>query len=127
MRHAGWKMVYEPRCVAYHDRSAGEGTAKNPFQIIKARRGIGQFAKFHSFANQRLMQLKNETPYLFLKHLPRIFLKEAAAWPYVLLMERYGLKSIIEFFRLAPGAIKKRRYIMNKRRITDREMEKWFF
>ena len=126
MRHAGWKMIYEPRSIAYHDRSAGDGTAKNPLQIIKARKKVGQFAKFHSFTNQRLMQLKNETPYLFLKHFPQIFLKEAVSWPYVLLMERYGLKSVIEFFRLAPGTMRKRKYIMSNRRIGDSEMEKWF-
>ena len=127
MRWAGWTMAYEPRAVAYHDRSAGEGTAKNPLEIIKARRGISYFAKFHSFANQRLMQIKNETPYLFFKYFPQIFVKEIMSWPYVLVLERYGWKSALEFFRLIPRTIKKRKVVMAKRRISDSTMEKWFY
>ncbi len=126
MRLAGWKMFYEPKAVAYHDRSAGEGTAKNPIQIIRARRGISEFAKFHSFANQRLMQVKNEMPYLFFKYFLNIFIKEAISWPYVLCFEKYGWKSALTFFRLLPKALRKRVFVMAKRRVSDREMEKWF-
>lgn len=125
MRSAGWIAMYQPKSVAYHDRSAGEGTAKNPLEIIKARKDISEFAKFHSFANQRLMQIKNETPYLFFKYFPGIIVKEAVSWPYVLFFERYGWKSAIRFFRLAPRAVSKRKYVMAKKRIGDREMEKW--
>jgi len=126
MRLAGWKCVYQPKAIAHHDRSAGEGTKRNPFEIIKERRKIGEFAKFHSFANQRLMQIKNETPYLFLKYFPGIIIKEALSWPYVLFFERYGWKSAIEFFRLLPRTIAKRKHVMAKKRISDKDMEKWF-
>lgn len=126
MRLAGWKMMYEPKALAYHDRSAGEGTAKSPFQIIQARRGISQFAKFHSFANQRLMQVKNETPYLFIKYFPQILAKELASWPYVLLFERYGVKSAMELFRLLPKTIRKRKSVMAKKRIKGSDIERWF-
>ena len=126
MRLAGWKLMYEPRAVAYHDRSAGEGTAKNPFQIIRARKGISEFAKFHSFANQRLMQVKNETPYLFFKYFPKIFIKELMSWPYTLFFEKHGGKSVFEFFRLLPRTIKKRKFVMAKKRISDSDMERWF-
>jgi len=125
MRLAGWKCFYQPKSVAYHDRSAGEGTKRNPLEIIRERRKIGEFAKFHSFANQRLMQIKNETPHLFLKYAPRILLKEAMSWPYVLLFEKYGWKSVLEFFRLLPRTLRKRRYVMAKKRISDGEMERW--
>jgi len=127
MRWAGWKMMYEPRAIAHHDRSAGEGTAKNPLQIIQARRGISQFAKSHSFVNQRLMQIKNETPYLFLKHFHKIFIKEFFAWPYVLFFEKYGIKSALDFFCLLPRAVKKRKVVMAKKRINDLTMGKWFY
>ncbi|MFY9457375.1 MAG: glycosyltransferase family 2 protein [Candidatus Spechtbacterales bacterium] len=126
MRLAGWKLMYEPRAIAFHDRSAGEGTAKNPFQIIRARKGISEFAKFHSFANQRLMQVKNETPYLFFKYFPKIFIKELMSWSYVLFFEKYGARSVFEFFRLLPRTIKKRRFVMAKKRISDNAMERWF-
>lgn len=126
IRLAGWKSMYQPKSIAYHDRSAGEGTKRNPLEIIRERRKIGEFAKFHSFANQRLMQIKNETPYLFLKYLPRILIKEFLSWPYVLILEKYGWKSALKFFRLLPRTIGKRKYVMAKKKISDRDMEKWF-
>lgn len=126
MRLAGWNMFYQPKAIAYHDRSAGEGTAKKFREIIEARKKISEFAKFHSFANQRLMEIKNETPRLFLKYLPLIFLKEMASWSYVLSYEKYGWKSAVEFFKLAPRAWKKRKYVMEKKRIMDKDIERWF-
>lgn len=126
MRLAGWDMYYEPRALAFHDRSAGEGVSKNPLEIMRARKNIGEFAKYHSFANQRLMQIKNETPYLFLKHAPIILIKEAMSWPYVLLFERHGWRSAIKFFKLAKKMFKKREVVMAKKRISDEQAEKWF-
>lgn len=126
MRLAGWKIMYQPKAVARHDRSAGEGAVTSIRQIIEARKKVSEFAKFHSFANQRLMLIKNETPRLFFKYAPRIVAKEFAAIAYVLLFERYGLRATREFFRLLPGAIRKRKYVMARRRIKEEEMEKWF-
>lgn len=126
MRLLGWKMYYEPRALAYHDRSAGEGTSKKFLEIARARRGINDFAKYHSFANQRLMQIKNETPLLFLKHAPLILAKEVVSWPYVLIFERYGIKSAAKFFRFFLQTLRKRKFVMAKKRIKDKEMEEWF-
>lgn len=125
MRLAGWKMYYEPRAIARHDRSAGEGTAKNIFEIIKARKGISDFSKYHSFANQRLMQIKNESPMLFLKHAYLILPKEILAWTYVLLFERYGWRSALKFLKLQRRMFQKRKVVMSKKRINDADMERW--
>ncbi len=127
MRWAGWKCMYQPKSVAYHDRSAGERITRNPLEIIRERRKISEFAKFHSFVNQRLMQIKNETPYLFFKYAPQILVKEIMSWSYVLLFEKYGWKSAWEFFKLLPRIIRKRKYVMAKRRVSDQEMERWLF
>ncbi|MBI1888434.1 MAG: glycosyltransferase family 2 protein [Candidatus Spechtbacteria bacterium] len=126
MRLAGWHAFYQPKAIGYHDRSAGEGTTTNLFEIVRARRNISEFAKFHSFANQRLMQIKNEIPSSFFKNFPCIFLKEAMSWPYVLIFERYGWKSAFLFFRLAPKMLQKRFVIMGKKRVSDSEIETWF-
>lgn len=126
IRLAGWKMFYEPRALAWHDRSAGEGTSKNLFEIIRERKKISRFAKYHSFANQRLMQIKNETPILFLKHLYKILPKEALAWMYVLLFEKYGWRSVLKFIKFMPRAIQKRKIVMSKKRVSNSEIEKWF-
>lgn len=126
MRLAGWKMYYEPQALAWHDRSAGEGTSKNPLEIIRERKKISQFAKYHSFANQRLMQIKNESLVIFLKHSYAILPKELLTWPYALIFERRGAKSAFKFFKLIKKMLRKRKVVMSKKRVNNSDMEKWF-
>lgn len=126
LRLAGWKAMYEPTAIAHHFRGAGESAARNYFAIIRERLNINPLAKYYSFKNQRLMQIKNETPRMVMRHAPRILFKEAGSWLYVLLFERYAIKAIVQLFKEMPSALKKRKIIMAKRRVSEREMEKWF-
>ncbi|OGZ57245.1 MAG: hypothetical protein A2827_02170 [Candidatus Spechtbacteria bacterium RIFCSPHIGHO2_01_FULL_43_30] len=126
MRLFGWKFIYQPKCVGYHDRSAGEGTSKKFKEIIEARKKISDFAKIHSFTNQRLMEIKNETPRTFLRYALLIFVKEAASWSYVINYEKYGWKSAVDFFRLCPRAWRKRKYVMANKKVSDAEIGGWF-
>jgi len=122
----GWKSVYLPQAKAWHGRSAGESAATNYFSIIKERRKIDRFGKFLAFRNQRLMQIKNELPGLFFRHLPRLLFKEIGAWGYVILFEPYTLKAVKELIKLMPKAFAKRKIIMNRKKIGARDMGKWF-
>jgi GT2 family glycosyltransferase len=126
LRLAGWKAFYVSGAVAWHARSAGESVATNYLGIIRERLKIGKFAKYLSFKNQRLMQIKNEQPLLFLKHLIWWLPKEIASWIYVILFERYTWRAIGDLFRQAPGAWQKRKIIMARRRVSSEEMEGWF-
>lgn len=126
LRLNGWNSIYQPKAVAWHARTAGDSAAKNYFAIMRERLKIGKFGKFHAFKNQRLMQLKNEQPLLFLKHLPWFLPKEIISWIYVLLLERYTWKAIRDLFKLTPRAWKKRRMIMANKKVDAKEMEKWF-
>lgn len=126
LRLAGWKAMYEPTAIAYHFRGAGESAARNYFAIVRERLKINPLAKYYSFKNQRLMQIKNETPRMFMRDAPRMLFKEAGSWLYVLLFERYTVKAIIQLFKEIPSALRKRKIVMAKRRISEKEMEKWF-
>ncbi|MBU3965211.1 glycosyltransferase family 2 protein [Patescibacteria group bacterium] len=127
LRLYGWKAVYIPQCVAYHGRGAGDSAASDYSDILKERRKISALAKYYSWKNQRLMQIKNEAIGLFLKHLFYILPKESASWIYILIFEEpMAIKSILKMFRQIIAAYKKRRIIMSKKKISDREMEKWF-
>lgn len=126
MRLFGWKCFFVPEVQAWHARGSGESAATSYFSIIKERRKIGQFAKFLSFRNQRLLQIKNELPGLLLKHLPWYLPKEIGAFGYALLFERGTYKAIREIIKLVPRAWRKRKIIMSRKKIGAREMEKWF-
>jgi len=126
LQWAGWKSIYQPKAMAWHDRTSGESASKNPLGIIRERRKIGQFSKYLSFKNQRLLQIKNEDAWLFLKHLPWILPKEIAAWLYVLFFEKYTWPAIIQLIREIPDAWRKRKVIMGRRRIGREQMKRWF-
>ncbi len=126
MRLYGWKTIYEPNAIGYHLRGAGEGAVSSYLKIAKARRKISQLAKYHSFKNQRLMQIKNELCALFLAHFCRIIIKEVGSWIYVLFFEKYTWKAIKQLVKKIPKAGRKRKIIMNRKRATASEMKKWF-
>ena len=126
MKLFGWKTIYCPFCVAFHSRGAGESAKTSYINIIKERRKIKSLPKYWSFKNQRLMQIKNELPLLFLKHFPYWVIKEIGSWLYILFFETYTLKAIKELIFQFPNALKKRQIIMKNKRVNWREMEKWF-
>jgi GT2 family glycosyltransferase len=122
----GWKTLYQPKAIAYHGRGAGDSAAITYRKIIEERRKISQKPKYYSFKNQRLMQIKNEMPLLLLINLPYFLFKEIGSWIYVIIFEHYTIKAIGELFFQTPMAFKKRKIIMKKRRVSWREMRKWF-
>ena len=126
LRLYGWKTLYQPKAIAWHARTAGDSAAKNYFAIMKERLKINKFGKFHAFKNQRLMQLKNEQLLLFIKHLPWFLPKEIISWIYVILLEKHTWKAISDLFKLIPRAWEKRKIIMANRRVSVKEIEKWF-
>lgn len=126
LRLAGWKAVYQPLALAWHWRGSGDSAVRTPWGIVKERKKISQFSKELSFKNQRLMQIKNELTWLFLKHLPWIIPKEIAAWLYVLLFEKYTWPAVKGLLQQAPQAWQKRKIIMNRKRVGTKEIEKWF-
>lgn len=126
LRLYGWKSFYAPGVRAWHARGSGESAATNYWAVIKERRKIGRFAKFLSFRNQRLLQIKNELPRLFFKHLPWFLPKELGAWGYALLFEKGTLGAISEIIRLTPRVWRKRKVIMSRKRVGADEMGKWF-
>jgi len=126
MRLYGWKAVYSPGIIAWHARTSGDSEAKNYFAVVKERLKISKFAKYLSFKNQRLMQIKNEQAPLLLKDIFYWLPKEIASWIFVILLERYSRRAMRKLFEQAPLAMQKRKMIMSRKKISNQEMSKWF-
>ncbi len=128
LRLAGWKATYTPKAIAYHGRGSGDSMAKNYIDIIKERRKINNFAKYLSFKHQRLMQIKNDSPsLLFTKHFSQFIIKELGAWVYMIIFERFLFRTLKDLYRDVPLFLKKRKIVMAKKKISVKEMERWFF
>ena len=126
MRLYGWETVYAPDVIGWHARGAGDSAKTKYLDIVKERRKISQFSKYYSFKNQRLMQIKNELPLSLFLHLPWWLPKEIASWFYILIFEHYTIKAIKELITQIPKMLKKRRLIMKNKKISVKEMKKWF-
>ena len=126
LRLAGWRAFYWPHAYAWHWRGSGDSLARNLVSIIKERKKINQFSKFFSFRNQRLMQIKNEIPWLFFKHSFWILPKEIVAWLYVLIFEKYTRSALISIFKDFSKTWQKRKKAMKKRKVSTKEIAQWF-
>ena len=127
LRLYGWKTIYTPNAIAYHGRGSGDSMADNYIDIIKERRKINNFAKYLSFKHQRLMQIKNDFPsLLFTKHFSMFIVREVGAWIYMMIFERFFFKVMKDFYKDVPLFFKKRKIVMARKRVSVKEMERWF-
>ena len=125
LRLYGWKAIYAPSVLAYHERGAGESASKKSLEILRERKGISLFAKKISFKNQRLMQIKNEILSSYIKDFPSVFWKEIRSWGYVILFEPKILKCVPDLLKQIPKAFRQRKIIMRNRRVGVKEMRRW--
>ncbi len=125
LRLFGWKCFYLPGAVGYHGRGTGVLKRFTHLEVMKNRSGLSRFTKYHSFKNQRLMQVKNEFLRGFLRNFFPIVWKEILVKVYVIFCEPYLLKAYIKMVMQMPRALRKRKYIMSHARVNWREMEKW--
>ena len=72
------------------------------------------------------MRVKNDLPSLVARDFLQILWKEILMSGWILLREQFLIKAFFHFLWQMPAALRKRRQIMKKRRVTAREMGKWF-
>lgn len=131
LRLLGWKAQYMPSALAWHGRGTGVKQRFTTGQVLKERDTLSPFQKSFSFTNQHLMQVKNDLWGNILRDLPWIIARELATLAYITIKEPFLWKSVIDFFKLLPSALRKRRQIMVKREVAAHkvpaaEMQQWF-
>lgn len=128
IRLYGWKIMFCPTAVASVERTSSpiNETSGAVWEVIKTRRKQTQFVKDLSFKNHRLAIIKNDLPWLFIKHLPWILPREIGAWLYALILEPKTWPAIAALFRQTPQALRKRKIIMKNKKTEAKDMEKWF-
>lgn len=115
----GWKFIFIPKAIAYHVRTFQPSN-------LKARKLISSEMRSNAIRNHYLMVLKNDFKRLFLKYMFYILSRALKISGYILLFEQSSIKGIIEFIRLTPVVIRKRKIIMKNRKITYDYMAQWF-
>lgn len=113
----GWKSVYEPTAIAFHERGWKEGS----------RSSKPLFVRRLSYINRYKMMVKNDDIKAIMKHLFPLLAYECLSFAYALLREPKLLGAWLDFFRKLPELRAKRKLIQNKRRRVPSEVvNKWF-
>lgn len=112
----GWKCLYVPEARGYHVRRVHpENRSALPPEI-----------NMHSVKNRFLMRIKNVTAGLYRRHFLPITARDLCVVGYCLLVEHSSLEAFGLLRRNWRRAWAKRRWIQQRRRVSDRELARWF-
>ena len=110
----GWRCLFSPDVQAHHLGSASQGGMVNTLQKSTV-------VQRHIWKNRYLMVFQNVSLREMLVLLPGLLLNELAHWGLILtrIPQRLPifLLAHVDFLRLLPQAVQKRRFIQNRRRV----------
>jgi len=115
-RWMGWECLYIPEAIAFHERRV----------LPERRQSLPDAINMHSFKNRFLMRIKNMDAGTYLRNILPITFRDIEAIIYVLLREWSSLPGIPRLIRAVPKALRERRTLKKRRRITPGEIRKWF-
>lgn len=128
MRLFGWKHVFDPKAIAYHDRKTTNTTASGWHSYIwriADRRKIPILKRRLDWRNMRLTLIKNDYGKNILRDMLPFVWREFMVFGYTLLVEPKVFAEYPKFFRLLPRMLKKRKEIMKKAVAGPDEIHKW--
>jgi GT2 family glycosyltransferase len=112
----GWRAVFEPEAVGYHVRRV----------TPEARRALPADINMHSVKNRFLLRIKNEGMYLALRNAPFELTRDLIVPVAALTVERSSLPAFAWLWRNRTRVLAKRRIIQSRRKVSDRELARWF-
>ena len=112
----GWRALYVPDAVAHHVRRV----------TPEARRQLPERINRDSVRNRFLLRLKNEGLYLALRNAPFELARDLVTIAAVLTVERSSLPALGWLWKNRRRIMSKRRAIQRRRKVSDRELARWF-
>jgi GT2 family glycosyltransferase len=112
----GWRCLYEPSAVAHHVRTV---TPAN-------RRTLPGFINMHAVKNRFLMRVKNATPGLYRRYWLPMTLRDLVVMGGSIFWEPSSLPAFWRVAKCLPRAVRQRRQIMARRRVSDEELVELF-
>lgn len=112
----GWRSFCEPAAVAYHVRRV----------TPEARRELPADVNMHSVKNRFLLRIKNEGAYLALRNAPFELFRDLVVLAAALTVERTSLPAFGWLWRNRARVLAKRREVQRRRKVSDRQLARWF-
>lgn len=115
-RVMGFRALYSPPAIGHHVRRVTpERRAQLPADI-----------NMHSVKNRFLLRLKNEGWYLAMRNAPFEIARDIIVLGAALTVERTSLPAFRWLWRNRRRILAKRRAIQSRRKVSDRELARWF-
>ncbi|HEV2350778.1 MAG TPA: glycosyltransferase family 2 protein [Terriglobia bacterium] len=112
----GWRCIYTPRALGWHVR-----------RVTPARfRELPLVVNWHSVKNRFIMRWKNISPYLYLRLFLPVTWRDCMILGYSVLVDRRLFSAFTHLWRNRKAISAKRKWIQDRRRVSDRELAKWF-
>ena len=115
-RLLGWTSLYVPAAVAYHVRTV----------TPEVRRSLPPEINMHSVKNRFLLRLKNEGGYLARRNLPFELARDLVVLAATMTVERTSFPAWRWLWQHRREILAMRRQIQLRRRISDRDLARWF-
>jgi GT2 family glycosyltransferase len=112
----GWRCIYTPYARGYHVRNVRPGN----------RRALPPEINMHSVKNRFLMRLKNITPGIYRNNFWSILWRDLLVVGCCLIREHTSLRALLYVARNWRRALAKRKIIMQRRRVPDEYLARWF-
>lgn len=112
----GWRAFCEPAAVGYHVRRV----------TPEVRRELPADVNLYGVKNRFLLRLKNEGLYLALRNAPFELARDLVVILATLTIERSSLPAFSWLWRNRARVLAKRREIQRRRKVSDRELARWF-
>ena len=112
----GWRCLYTPSAVGYHVRSVGPGN----------RSAVPAIINMHSVKNRFLMRIKNITSGIFQRYWRAMVARDLLVIGGCLILEQKSLPAFWRLARCLPRTLRRRRWIMSRRRAIDESLAHWF-
>jgi GT2 family glycosyltransferase len=112
----GWRCIYAPEAVSYHVRRVTPG----------GRRNVSAAINMHSVKNRFLMRIKNTTGGVFRRHWWPMTARDLLVIGGALFTEPASLPAFWHVVRCLPRALRQRRVIMSRRKVSDEALAQWF-
>ncbi len=112
----GWRCLYAPSAVGHHVRTV---TPAN-------RRTLPGFINMHSVKNRFLMRIKNSTPGLYRRYWLPMTVRDLMVMGGSIVWEPSSLPAFWRVAKCLPRAVKHRRQIMARRRVSDEDLVEMF-
>lgn len=126
LRSAGYKAYVVLDAVAYHDRSAPGLEKKGDLVAVENKKKQSELVRYNSYRNHLITLIKNEYWQNYLLDLAFIKWYELKKFVYFLLFDRKILGGLKEIYKMRKDLKNKRAEIIKKRKVSWREMRKWW-